>query len=233
MGRGEDFFTYQGFSRTISFAFRVVAGSKEELRPMYNRLNNLLSQVYPDYSNAGIMRAPLVKLTIGDYIFRTPGFLENVNVTIDNGNTPWEIVLAEYTDTDVRQLPHMVSVQCSFKPIMDLLPRKQDYSNPFVPLIANRDHYLDPVAKGDPVKQNVPFSTALKNETTQAGTNVGTTANTTTTTQTFDAMPVNNFKIALPTTTFQVGKVDVKNINTKIDLKNLGKNSNFLNKPTF
>jgi len=69
-----------------------------------------------------------------------------VNVTIDNSNTPWEILLKQFNDADVRQLPHMITIQCSFKPIMDLLPRKESYNNPFVPLIANRDHYLDPVA---------------------------------------------------------------------------------------
>ena len=121
MGRGEDFFTYQGFSRTISFAFRVVAGSKEELRPMYNRLNNLLSQVYPDYSDSGIMRAPLVKLTIGDYIFRTPGFLENVNFTIEN-NYPWELNFGD----DVAQLPKVIDVNVTFKPIMNILPRRSN-----------------------------------------------------------------------------------------------------------
>lgn len=107
-----------------------------------------MSQVYPDYSPTyNLMRGNVVNLTIGDYIYRMPGFLDNVNVTIDNSNTPWEVLLNQFDDTDVRQLPHMITVQCSFKPIMDILPRKESYSNPFVPLIANKDHYLDPGAK--------------------------------------------------------------------------------------
>ena len=89
------------------------------------------------------MRGSVVKLTIGDYLYRVPGFLENVNVSIDNGNTPWEIVLNEAEKKDVRQLPHMVTVQCTFKPIMDILPRRQKSTDPFVPLIVNGDHYLD------------------------------------------------------------------------------------------
>jgi hypothetical protein len=60
-GRGENFYTYQGFDRTIGFSFRVAAGSKDELRPLYNKVNSLISQVYPDYSpKQGIMRAPVV-----------------------------------------------------------------------------------------------------------------------------------------------------------------------------
>jgi len=120
IGRGEDFFTYQGFSRTISFSFRVAAGSKSELRPMYNRLNTLLSQVYPDYSPVtSIMRAPLVRMTIGDYLYRVPGFLESVNFTIDN-TIPWEINL----DGDLAQLPQVVDVNVTFRPIMDVLPKR-------------------------------------------------------------------------------------------------------------
>ena len=120
VGRGENFYTYQGFDRTISFSFRMAAGSKEELKPMFNRLNTLISQVYPDYSaGTNIMRAPLVRITVGDYINRVPGFLENVNVTVDNGS-PWEINL----DGDSAQLPQVVDVSVSFKPVMDILPQR-------------------------------------------------------------------------------------------------------------
>ena len=108
------------------------------MKPLYTKLNTLISQIYPDYSKTyGLMRGNVVNLTIGDYIYRMPGFLDSVNVTIDNGNTPWEVVLDPTTETDVAQLPHMVTVQCSFKPIMDILPRRESYSNPYVPLIVN------------------------------------------------------------------------------------------------
>ena len=124
MGRGENFYTYQGFNRTIGFSFRVAAGSKEELRPMYNRVNSLLSQVYPDYSpSTNIMRAPLVKVTIGDYLYRTPGFLESVNITVAN-DYPWEINLEKSQTGDVAQLPQVIDISVLFKPIMDILPRR-------------------------------------------------------------------------------------------------------------
>ena len=145
LGRGETFRTYQGFDRSISFSFKLYAQSRQEMRPMYQKLNQLISQVYPDYSTTySLMRGNVVKLTIGDYLYRVPGFLENVNVSIDNGNTPWETVLDEYGlgEDDVRQLPHMVTVQCSFKPIMDILPRKVTTEHPYVPLIANNQEYL-------------------------------------------------------------------------------------------
>jgi len=170
VGRGETFRTYQGFDRSIGFSFKMFAQSRQELKPMYQKLNHLVSQVYPDYSATyNLMRGSVVKLTIGDYLYRVPGFLESVNVTIDNGNTPWEIQLNEFINSgdpattaqafrteattgikqgedDVRQLPHMVSVQCSFKPIMDILPRRVTLNNNFVPLLANNGDFLQSTA---------------------------------------------------------------------------------------
>jgi hypothetical protein len=124
IGRGENFFTYQGFDRTIGFSFRVAAQSKEELRPLYNKLNMLMSQVYPDYSpKQGIMRAPLIRITIGDYLYRVPGFIESINFTVDN-NTPWEINLENDQSGNIAQLPQVVDVAVSFKPILDVLPKR-------------------------------------------------------------------------------------------------------------
>lgn len=125
MGRGEEFFTYQGFTRAISFSFKIAALSRNELKPLYNKLNYLISQVYPDYSsNSGIMRAPIVKVTLGDYLYRVPGFLESVNVTVDN-STSWEINLEN--STDVQELPHVLEVAISFKPILNTLPERSAY----------------------------------------------------------------------------------------------------------
>jgi hypothetical protein len=126
MGRGEEFFTYQGFTRDIGFSFKIAAFSRQELRPLYNKLNYLISQVYPDYSpNNSIMRAPIVKVTLGDYLYRVPGFLQSVNVTVDN-STSWEINLEE--SDDVQELPHVLEVSIQFKPIHDVLPERSSFT---------------------------------------------------------------------------------------------------------
>jgi hypothetical protein len=121
MGRGENFYTYQGFERTVNFSFRIAAQSREEMKPLYNKLNYLISQVYPDYSNIGIMRAPVVRLTVGDYLYRMPGIIETINVTVDN-TYPWEINLEN--DPDMKQLPQVLDVTVSFKPIFNILPQR-------------------------------------------------------------------------------------------------------------
>ena len=139
LGRAETFRTYQGFDRSVSFSFKIAIQSRAELKPLYSKLNNLISQVYPDYSKNGYMRAPVVRLTIGDYFYRTPGFLESVNVTID-GTTSWEINLEN--SEDVAQLPHSVDVNISFKPIFDVLPKRTTEYN-VTPLIGNtRNQFL-------------------------------------------------------------------------------------------
>ena len=117
MGRGENFYTYGGADRSIGFSFKIAIGSKDELAITYSKLNYLISQLYPDYNFQNqIMRAPLLKLTIGDYFYRLPGFLESVNVTIDD-NSSWEI-------TENYQLPHVVTVQVNYRPILASLPQR-------------------------------------------------------------------------------------------------------------
>ena len=131
MGRGEDFYTYQGVSRNIGFSFKIAVESEKDMKSLYSKLNHLISQVYPDYSDKySIMRAPIVRLTIGDYLYRVAGMLENVSITVDD-NVPWEIM----SNDTVKQLPQVVNVQCTFKPIQDFLPRRVNDKNLDVPFI--------------------------------------------------------------------------------------------------
>ena len=126
LGRGETFRTYQGFDRSVNFSFKIAAQTRSEMAPLYTKLNHLISQVYPDYSpTSQFMRAPLIKLTIGDYMYRLPGFLDSINLTVLN-ESAWEIALDPTgLDADMNQMPQMIQVQCSFKPIHDFLPQRE------------------------------------------------------------------------------------------------------------
>lgn len=119
IGRGESFFTYTGVERNISFNFQVAALSQQEMEPMWQKLNYLYSNTMPDYSN-NIMRAPYIKLTLGDYIFRQPGIIKSLTYSIDD-NSPWEVNLE---NGDLYELPHVLNVQMTFAPIHDFLPAK-------------------------------------------------------------------------------------------------------------
>jgi len=143
LGRGETFRTYEGYDRSISFAFKLLVQTRSEMKPLYRKLNHLISQIYPDYSpKSNFMRGNVVKLTIGDYLYRVPGFLDSVNVTL-NTDVGWEVLLNEYYEgPDVAQAPFVVNVSCGFKPIMNILPRRENADNPFVPLIMQTNDFL-------------------------------------------------------------------------------------------
>jgi len=140
LGRGENFYSYNGFDRKISLSWTVYAQSKEELIPMYKKLNYLASNLAPDYSTFGYMRGPLVSLTLGGYLYEQPGFITSLTYDIPNEST-WEIGIDEKGDVDnsVKELAHMIRVTSfNFTPIHTFAPRKADPNNlgltPFIAL---------------------------------------------------------------------------------------------------
>jgi hypothetical protein len=127
LGRGENFYNYNGFTRTISLSWTVAAQSKEELIPMYKKLNYLASNLMPDYSKKGYMRGPLMQLTMGGYLYEQVGFFTSLTYEIPS-ESPWEIGINDEggEDSNVKELPHMIKVQAGFTPIHDFVPSKQD-----------------------------------------------------------------------------------------------------------
>jgi hypothetical protein len=125
VGRGEPFYIYKGFERSISFNFQVAAMSEEEMKPMWQKLNYLYSNTMPDYKGT-IMRAPFMKLTIGDYMFRQPGIIKSLTYTIDN-KAPWEIAIDDPEvagGSNLYELPQVMNISMTFAPVHDFLPRK-------------------------------------------------------------------------------------------------------------
>ena len=128
-GRGENFYTYQGFDRTVSFNFRIAAQSKQEMRPLYRKLNYLLSTLAPDYSSAGAMRGNITRLTLGELFNKQPGILTSLDLTVDD-NYPWEIAFEEggtgglVNESDkMIELPQIIDASVTFKPILTDLPQ--------------------------------------------------------------------------------------------------------------
>ena len=129
-GRGENFYNYQGFDRQVSFNFKVAAQSKQEMLPLYRKLNWLLSTLYPDYSDQGFMRGNIVRLTIGDLFHRTPGILTSLNLSLQD-DYPWEIAYdspERKLDSDMLETPQIIDVAASFNPILYSLPEYADFS---------------------------------------------------------------------------------------------------------
>jgi len=146
-GRGDQFYTYQGFSREVGLNFQLPALSRPEMQRIYQKANYLASLCYPDYNSSGLMRGNIVLLTFGDYLYRVPGLLKSVNITIPD-EASWEIAMTEPergADTDMYELPQLLKISLAFTPIMSILPRR----GAGVPLItpANKNNrFLAPVA---------------------------------------------------------------------------------------
>ena len=142
MGRGESFYKYKGFDRTISLGWTVAAQSKQELIPQYQKLNYLASSLAPDYSDIGYMRGNLITLTIGGWCYEQPGVLEGLTLTVPE-ESPWEIAIPDgpnfstvgeegneiATDTSVKEMPMICKVSgFNFKPIHNFIPQLQSNS---------------------------------------------------------------------------------------------------------
>ena len=136
MGRGENFYTYQGFTREVGFTFIVAAQSVQEMEKIYQKTNYLASTLLPDYQlGSGFMRGNLHKLTIGEYFYRVPGIITSMNISVED-NYAWEIKMKQpemrkqnndkgvAMDQLQMEVPQILKIQMNFKPIMDKLPQK-------------------------------------------------------------------------------------------------------------
>jgi len=144
MGRGENFYKYQGFDRNISLSWTVAAQSKQELIPMYQKLNYLASVTAPSYSTTGYMGGNLISLTIGGYLYEQVGIMTGLTLDVPT-ESPWEIGIPDntnirfvpgtegnpdreiFTDPSVKELPMIIRVTgFNFIPIHSFVPKVQD-----------------------------------------------------------------------------------------------------------
>ncbi len=125
MGRAENFYRYSGFDRQINLGFTVAAQSKDELIPMYQKLNFLASTLAPDYTDAGYMAGNLVTLTLGGFCYEQPGFINGLTLS-PMMEAPWEIAINDEGNYDdsVKEMAHIVSVSgINFTPIHNFVPQ--------------------------------------------------------------------------------------------------------------
>jgi hypothetical protein len=142
IGRGEQFYTYDKFNRTINMSWTVAAQSKNELIPMYQKLNYLASSLAPTYNSKGYMAGTLVRLTVGGYLYSQPGFITSLTYDVPS-ESPWEIGINDAnagSDNSVKELPHIIRVSgFNFTPIHNFVPRKQTNTYEGTKILAGRD----------------------------------------------------------------------------------------------
>lgn len=104
IGRADQLYSYNGFSRTLSFTFNVVINSISELLPSWKKINYLASSVKPSNYTAGqnvlnqgfnrFIVPPMFMITIGDLYKFQPVVITSLNVNIPD-DAIWE-TLNEY-----------------------------------------------------------------------------------------------------------------------------------------
>jgi len=140
MGRAENFYKYQGFDRKISLSWTVAAQSKQELIPMYQKLNYLASSCAPSYSEAGYMSGNLISLTIGGWCYEQVGIIGGLTLDVPT-ESPWEIAIPDgpdggvvgegnneiSSDNSVKEMPMIIKVTgFTFTPIHNFRPELQN-----------------------------------------------------------------------------------------------------------
>ena len=115
IGRGEEFYTYNNFTRAINFSFKAASFNKDSLLVMYNKLNLLAGATAPSYSDGGsFMRGTLTRITIGDLLYRQTGFISSLGLSWNN-SYQWE--LSNRVGEEIDKLPHVLDVSVQFTPI--------------------------------------------------------------------------------------------------------------------
>jgi hypothetical protein len=123
IGRADPNYTYQGYGRQFDVNFTVYASDRDEMKPMYRKLNYLASYTAPTYSDDSLtMQAPFLRVTIGDLLVHQPVVLTSVYYTFVDGETTWETNLLK--DPTMMEVPFKVEVSIQFNVITDYLPQK-------------------------------------------------------------------------------------------------------------
>ena len=135
-------FVYSGYTRNISFGFRVAALNRGDVPMMWRKVEALKSLTLPAYQDDVIendddlrMVAPFVELSLGNYFVNQPGFFSSVNVTIPQTST-WEIekgyelshiadVSVEYTFIG-KEVPRLTGKQYDIEYEQEVAKAKED-----------------------------------------------------------------------------------------------------------
>jgi hypothetical protein len=116
VGNPQTYYTYKRTTRDFGFTFKVYTDTERELRWNWMKLNRFVGMVYPSFTSSQRMIGPLVRLTLGDILWRMPGYISALTMTVDD-NTPWEINL--FKDEKLARVPHVIECAVTYRVIGD------------------------------------------------------------------------------------------------------------------
>lgn len=121
IGRADPNYHYTGYSRELSLDFTVYASDRDEMKPIWQKLNMLAGYTTPSYGEVA-PKGPWMRITIGDLFIQQPAIINSLSYTLHDADTTWEINIEE--DSWMNQLPHKVNVSMGLNLITDELPRQ-------------------------------------------------------------------------------------------------------------
>jgi len=123
IGRADPNYQYTGYSRDLQLDFTVYATDRDELKPIWRKLNAMAGYTAPEYDGTTIgLKAPWMRITIGDLFRQQPAILTSLSYTLQDSDTTWEINIEH--DPTMMQVPRKITVNCGFTLITDYLPQK-------------------------------------------------------------------------------------------------------------
>ena len=123
IGRADPNYIYNGVSRAINCQFKVYATTRDEMKPIWRKLNALAGYTAPTYNSGSMaMEAPWMRITIGDLFHQQAVVITSLSYNLHGSETTWEINVEK--DPEMMEVPHYVSVNMQMNLITDALPEK-------------------------------------------------------------------------------------------------------------
>lgn len=123
IGRADSNYHYSSYARDLNLDFVIAATDRDELKPIYRKLNALASYTAPEYDTNNIApKGPWLRFTVGDLLVQQPAFITSLTFNLIDNDTTWEINIEQ--DNEMMQVPHKISVNMGLTLITDYLPQK-------------------------------------------------------------------------------------------------------------
>jgi len=123
IGRADPNFHYSGFGREVGLDFTVYATDRDEMKPIYRKLNALAGYTAPTYSKSSIgLTAPWMRITVGDLLVQQPVLISSLTYGLTDSDTTWEINIED--DPEMMQAPHLITVSMGLTVVSDWIPEK-------------------------------------------------------------------------------------------------------------
>jgi len=129
IGRADPNYRYTSFGRSFQMSFTIYATDRDEMKPIWRKLNALASYTAPDYDGSNIaLKGPWMRMTVGDIFVQQPVVITSVDYTLQSSETTWDINVER--DGSMMQAPKMIEVSVGGNVISNYIPQKNGIMYP-------------------------------------------------------------------------------------------------------